>query len=690
MQYPHIFSEGKIGNVTLKNRVVLPALETGVGNPDGTPGERMLAYYEARAKGGAGLIITEITRVNERHGATAPGQLAISSDRHIEPLRKLVDRVHKHGTKIFVQLHHPGRQNLSILVAFWEMSQMMGKVTPAYWKLFFKIANYSEAIEKTGLLPPVVAPSAVPCRLEKQKTRALTVKEIHELVDQFAAAARRVQLAGGDGVELHASHGYLIQQFLSPYTNRRTDAYGGSFENRMRFITEIYNAIRHKCGQDFPIIVRLTVDEYYRMIGEPGQGIELEEGVKIAKYLEKLGVDAIDVSSASYETMNYWLEPTTFEPGWRKHLAKAVKENVNIPVLAANMIRSPEQAEKQLADGIQDFVCLGRSLVCDPEWVNKAEQGREDEIKRCVNCLFCMESLLKNSLDGKCAQCSVNPRLGREFEIPEELPKDGQDRVIAIVGAGAAGLTAAEVLGRRGFKPIVFEKNAYVGGQLQLADKPPHKEKIGWCYQDLEKAAVRNGAEIRLNTEATVDMLKELKPYAVVIATGGAAVKPRIPGAEQEHVFTTTEALDGSAKLTGKHVAVIGSGMTGLETAEKLIEDGNTVTIVEMADEIAPGTYHQQIENAMPVLEKANTEFFLGHKLMKINTNSIELENTKNGMKREVAADAVILAVGVRSVNNLVEESRKHFNTVAVGDADKVGRIVNATRSAYDAAVTLR
>lgn len=690
MQYPLMFSEGKIGNVTIKNRVVMPPMEVGVGKTDGTPGEQMISYYEARAKGGVGLIITETTRVNEKHGALAPGQLALSSDRHIEPFRKMVDRVHKHGTKIFVQLHHPGRQTLSLLVAFWQMSQVMGRIAPPYWKVFFNVAKLGDKIEKTGLLPSVVSASDIPCRMEKQKTRALTKKEIKELVGQFASAARRAKEAGADGVELHAAHGYLIQQFLSPYTNRRTDEYGGSFENRMRFITEIYHAVRGQCGKDFPVIVRLSVDEFYRMIGEENQGIELDEGVKIAKYLENLGVDGIDVSSASYETMNYWLEPTTFEPGWRKHLAKAVKDNVHIPVLAANMIRSPEQAEKQLEEGCQDFVNLGRPLICDPEWVNKAQSGREDEIKRCLNCLFCMESLFKNSLDGKCAQCSVNPRFGREFEIPEELPKDGYGRTVVVVGAGAAGLMAAETLSRRGFKVIVLEKNAYVGGQLQLADKPPHKEKIGWCYTDLEKSAVRNGAEIRLNTTATVDMIREINPYAVVIATGGEAVKPRIPGYDKPHVYTTTQALDGSAKLTGKRVAVIGSGMTGLETAEKLVEDGNSVFIVEMADEVAPGTYHQQLEDALPKLEKANVEILTSTKLVKINDDSVELEGAKNGMKSEKKADAVVLAVGVRSVNDLVEETRKNFNTVVVGDADKVGRIANATRSAFDAALSLK
>jgi len=242
-------------------------------------------------------------------------------------------------------------------------------------EVLFKLVPAAEKFAKTGLVPSVVAPSAVACEYSRQKTRALSNREVKGLVSDFIQAARRVQLASGDGVELHAAHGYLIQQFLSPHTNRRTDEYGGSFENRMRFILEIISGIRCVCGPDFPMVVRLAVDEYYRCIGRPGQGIELDQGVEMAKRLEQAGVDAIDVSSANYETMNYWLEPISFEPGWRKNLARAVREQVKIPVLAANLIRSPEQAEEQLKEGFQDFVCLGRPHLADPAWTKKVREG---------------------------------------------------------------------------------------------------------------------------------------------------------------------------------------------------------------------------------------------------------------------------------------------------------------------------
>lgn len=687
-QYTKLFSEGKIGNVTLKNRIIMSPMVLGTGGLDGTPGEQMMQYYEERARGGVGLIITEATRVDEKHGPLAPRQLAMSKDRHIEPFARMVKRVHRHGTKIFCQLHHPGRQNLSLLVATWRMSEAIGRHWHGYWNIFFQVAQHAELVEKTGILPPVTAPSPMPCRLQKQKTRALKTEEIKELVIEFGAAARRVQLAGADGVELHGAHGYLIQEFLSPYTNRRTDEYGGSFDNRMRFITEIIAEIRRQCGKDFPIIARISVDEFYREIGDPAdEGITLDEGIRIAKRLEECGIDAIDVSSASYETMNYWLEPTSFQTGWRSYLAKAVKENVSIPVLAANLIRSPGQAEQQLEEGIQDFISLGRPLLADPDWANKAKSGHPEDIRRCICCLWCFESMLNGAVQNKPGQCAVNPRTCREVGIPKEPKKDGDGRIVAIVGAGPAGLIAAEMLGKRGFQPIVFEKMPFTGGQLQLADKPPRKEKIDWCFEDLEHAARKAGAEIRLNTEADAASLKELQPHAVIVATGGDAVHPSIPGADQPHVCTVTEILNGSVKLEGKAVAVIGSGMTGLETADLLAEQGNQVTIVEMADKIAPGTYHQHTDDILPRLQSLGVEILTGWKLACVGQKDITLEPSCGGAQIQKPAQQVVMSVGVRSNNGLYEKIKNQFERVfLIGDAKKIGRIAQATHDAYDLA----
>ena len=518
MAYEKLFTPGKIGNVEIKNRIVMPPMMLGFGQFDGSPTETMMNYYEERAIGGAGLIVTEITRVNDFSGASAFAQLAISHDYHIAPLKEMIDRVHRHGTKMFIQLHHTGRQNLGQMMGTVPVSIAMHRlIGNCYDKLFYKVAPMGKKLMEKDLVLKTSSPSACDRAYSAESlNREMSVKEVRKIIQQFIDGAVRAKKAGADGVELHAAHGYLIQQFLSPYTNQRTDCYGGSFENRLRFITEILTGIKTACGKDFPIIVRLSVDECYKEIGKPDVGYTLEDGVKMAKEIEKAGADAIDVSSAGYDTYNYWLEPTSFEPGWRKYMAAAVKKEVSIPVLAANLIRSPEQAEAQLEEGIQDFVCLGRPHIADPHWANKAKAGKANEIKRCICCLYCMESMQHNAYKGSHANCSVNPKLGHEKEV---LSRDGNGRTVVIVGAGPAGLSAAETLGRRGFKPIVLEKQPEAGGQLQLANKPPLKDKINWCIEDLVTAALHNGAEIRYNTEATPELIASLSPYAVIIAT---------------------------------------------------------------------------------------------------------------------------------------------------------------------------
>ena len=344
MKHEILGSPMKIGSCEIKNRIVLPPMLMGFAALDGTPTEQLMDYYEERAKGGTGLIMTEITRINDQTGSAAFAQLAVSHDYHIKPLSELAQRIHKHGAKIFVQLHHPGRQNVGLLVGTVPLSIQLEKLTKGlYSKLLYKITpTVGSYLIKNDIVPSSVAPSKCdPAYFARGHVRALKYKEIKQLEKQFIDGAVRVMKAGCDGVELHCAHGYLLQQFLSPVTNQRTDEYGGSLENRMRFILNIIHGIKMECGKNFPLVVRLTVDECYAMIGQAGKGYTLEEGVRIAKILEENGVDAIDVSSAGYDTFNYWLEPVSFEPGWRKYMAKAVKEAVSIPVLAANLIRSP-------------------------------------------------------------------------------------------------------------------------------------------------------------------------------------------------------------------------------------------------------------------------------------------------------------------------------------------------------------
>ena len=347
--YDLLLSPMKIGSMTVKNRTVMTAAEFSLGQTDGRPTERLMDYYEERARGGVGMIIPGICRVNDMGGASTFTQLAMSHDYHIEPMREFAGRLHRHGAKLCIQLHHPGRQGMASAINSLPLVIPVADRFPGVMDQVFKCTPLLLGMEAKGICFSVQAPSKV--ELAKHgatRMHAMSKREIRSLIQDFIEAAVRCQKAGVDCVELHAGHGYIIQQFLSPHTNRRTDEYGGSFDNRMRFITEIIQGIRARCGRDYPLTVRLTADEMYDRVGRPGVGYGLETGKRIAKRLEELGVDAINVTSACYDAYNYWLEPTSFEPGWRKYLAREIKSAVSIPIIAANVIRTPEQAEVTL------------------------------------------------------------------------------------------------------------------------------------------------------------------------------------------------------------------------------------------------------------------------------------------------------------------------------------------------------
>lgn len=683
-----LFTPKNIGSCEIKNRIVMSPMLMGFCAFDGKPSEKMLDYYEARAEGGTGLIITEITRVNDVTGAGAFAQLSLSNDGVVEKMKELPERVHKHGAKIFVQLHHPGRQNVGLLVGTVPLSiNLEEKTKGIYGKLLYKLTPaLGPVLLEKNIVPHSVAPSACePAYFAGGKVRELTHDEIKGLEKDFVNAAVRAKAAGFDGVELHASHGYLLQQFFSPVTNKRTDEYGGTFENRMRFISNIIGGIRRKCGDDFPLAVRLTVDECYEYIGQPEKGYKLAEGIKIAQALEKLGIDAIDVSSAGYDTFNYWLEPVSFEPGWRKYMAEAVKKAVSIPVIAANLIRSPEQAAKQIEDGIQDFVSLGRPHIADPEWANKARDGRT--IRRCICCLNCIESMEKNAFSGGHGECALNPFVGKEKAEPV---RDGDDRKVFVAGAGVSGLTAAYILAKRGFDVTVFEKSDVPGGQLKLASAPPHKAKIGWATEDLTDMCEEENVSFRFGTELTRDIVDGEKPYAVFCATGSVPVKPVFGGRYRfEDLITFEDVLTGKTVCDGKRVAVIGSGMTGLETAEYLASKGCRTDIYEMAATVAPGTWMQHTDDILPRLKALGAEIHTSCPLSAIDKEEKGFKITVNGMQYET--DFVVLALGSAPDNKLYENISKYCDCKVfnIGDSAKTGRIYNATSTAYNAAVSL-
>ncbi|MEG2176760.1 MAG: acetoacetate decarboxylase family protein [Oscillibacter sp.] len=654
--YEKLFSSGQIGKVTLKNRLVMSPMGIGLANLDGTPSEDMIAYYEARAIGGAGLIIPEITRVNDVHGPGLMRQLSVTSDRHIEPLSHLATAVHKHGSKIFIQLHHPGRETVSALLGG----------------------------------APVVSASDIPCKLLNQSTRALTTQEVKELIGQFIDGAARVQKAGCDGVELHAAHGYLLQQFLSPYTNKRTDEYGGSFENRLRIVTEIIAGIREKCGADFPIGVRLTVEEFLDKTGVTEAYIHIQDGVKIAMALEQTGIDFLDVSVGLYETGMTCIEPISFQQGWRRDLIKAVKDHVSVPVIGVSVIREPAVAEQFLDDGVEDFISMGRSWLADEQWGKKVQEGRENELCKCISCLRCFESLNDWNAAGLPPECALNPRLAREKKYGD-LPHDAAHHRVVVVGGGPSGMMAAKTLAERGCKVTLLDRGETLGGTVNQAKMPPLKERMEWVMDYYRAAFETLGVEVRLNTEATADMVAELKPDAVIVGTGSKSVIPaKISGVTGSNVYTVEQVLSGKVSLDGKKVAMIGAGITGIETAEYLAARKAEVTVIDLLDKVAPNANHTNVADVCGRLAKYGTKFLLGHALQEIKPEGVVLEKQGDKSVVHVPADAVVMSLGYRPDTALAQELKaRGLQVVSVGSAVKDGTIAPATRTGYEAGRSL-
>lgn len=522
----------------------------------------------------------------------------------------------------------------------------------------------------------IVAPSPIACKVVGETPRELTTAECEAMTKKFVAGAVIARTAGLDGVEVHAAHGYLINQFLSPYTNKRTDKYGGNFVNRMRFLTEIIVGVRYACP-GFPISVRISADEFIE------GGLKLEDSVKIARYLESIGVSAINVSCGTYESGYTVIEPYTLAEGWKKHLAAAVKKAVKIPVIAVNNIKHPAVAEQLLEEGVCDFVGIGRGQLADAQWGSKAKYGQEALLRKCLGCMHCF----KVANMGRAIQCTVNPVLGRETVYGDDkLIRDGAGRTVAVIGGGPGGMQAAYVLAKRGFQVVLFEKAPQLGGSMNLADKPPHKELITEFIETQKNELAAVGVEVRLNTPGTVDAVKALNPYGVVVAVGGDPIRPNVPGIDGANVYSAEDILAGKVSLTGQNIAVIGGGVTGLETAEVLGEN-NKVAVIEMMGAVGTTLYPSVRGMLLKRLGELGVEIVTDHSLTGIGEGRINLIRTSMGYAEEREADAVVIAIGVRPRSALVEEFEAAFDKVtAVGDARRVGLIADATREANDKA----
>ena len=641
MHYEKLFAPGRIAHLELKNRIVMPAMGCSLAEHSGEPGPRMIRYYADRARGGTGLIITEITRIDDETGVGTPNQLAVTDSFVIGQLSRLAEAVHAYDTKLFVQLHHPGNQTPSRLI---------------------------------GGRQPVSA-SDVTCKVIGEQPRALSTEEVEGLVKKFVIGAVLCQKAGVDGVEIHGAHGYLVSQFLSPHTNKRTDKYGGSFEGRMRFATEIILGIRAYCGPKFPIGIRINGSDYL------ADGITEEDAIAQAKYFEKLGVCYLNVSCGTYDSGATIIEPNYFQEGWKKHLAANIKKAVSIPVIAVCNIKHPAVAEQLLEEDFADFVGIARGNLADPEWANKAEKGADKLIRKCLGCMECFRILN----DGLPLGCTLNPVLGREFEWGDEkLVRNGAGRTVAVVGGGPAGFEAALTLRKRGFRVVLFEAKERIGGTVALAAVPPCKTMLGEFIDTMEAQLEQAGVELRLNTPATVEAVREIGAEAVFLAAGGRPIVPNIPGIGK--AVTAEDVLAGKAEVKGDAV-VIGGGVTGLETAETIGRE-HKVTVVEMLDKIGGNLYPSVTMHLAQEIMKNGGVIAKGKQLTAVTETGVTVKDTKTGEETAIPAETVILAMGVRANRPEYDAFKAAYGDrlILVGDAARPSQIYDALHSAHDRA----
>lgn len=620
----------------VSNRLVVAPLVVNYCNTDGTATEKWITYLEARAKGGWGLIITEDYAVDpEGKGySRIPG---LWDDGQIESHTKLTERIHKHGSKIIAQIYHAGRQTLHFI---------------------------------SGSQP--VAPSRLPCPVLQEMPRELDVAEINEIVEKFGDCALRAKTAGFDGVEIHGAHGYLLAGFMSLYSNKRTDMYGGCLMNRLRLPLEVIANVKRKVGNDFVVGFRISADEFV-----PG-GRTIEDTKAIAAILEENGIDYLHITVGVYGSVGYLIGPSSAPHGWMAGMAEEVKKTVNIPVISVNRINDPLFAETIIKSGKADLVSMARGQLADPALPKKALSGNFDDITYCVGC---MQGCLAEVFQDKPVRCLVNPECGRELEFAI-TPAEKKKKVL-VAGGGPAGMESAIAAAKRGHDVQLFEKTGRLGGRYYLAAVPPGKGEITTFINCLQNRLHNLNVMVHLNTEITPETVESEKPDVVIIATGSEPITPPIPGVDKPHVVQAETVLDGQVSV-GPRVLIIGGGMVGAETANHLANHGKEVTIVEQLAEIASDETVVVKESLMESLRQGNVAMYPGATVREIFDSSVIII-TSNGEEKR-AIDTVVLACGSTSDNSLVSKLNGEMTkTIVVGDALSVRNALEAAEEGYRA-----
>ncbi|HBT20817.1 MAG TPA: hypothetical protein DEA47_05605 [Peptococcaceae bacterium] len=648
MAFDYLFQPGKIGNMEVKNRLVMPPMSSRLSTVNGEVTKELIAYYAERAKGGVGTIIVEYSYIDEFESRAAICQLGVQSDHHIKGLNELAEAIQSYGAKAILQIAHGGRQT--------DPSKM-------------------------GMDP--VAPSAIPDPMTSAAlgrpnwVRELDQEKIQEIIDSFAKAARRTKMAGFDGVELHGAHGYLLCQFLSPFSNRRNDMYGGDLEGRARMPLETVDRVRSTVGKNFPLLYRLSADEFVK------GGLTLEETVRFAQMLEEAGVDCIHVSCGNFASIHRFVPPIYFKHGYFTYLAEEIKKAVNIPVIAVGAISEPEHANWLIEQGKADFVAMGRALIADPHLPNKAKAGKLDEIRPCIRC---NEGCINRFFKGWTIRCATNPQCGREVDYAEIPPVQKPSKVL-VVGGGPCGMEAAIISAKRGHSVILCEKEGELGGLLKDVVVPDYKYDIKRLLNYLKYMVYHtDNIEIRLHTEVTPELVQEISPDIVFVATGSRDFIPDFPGSDRPNVVSGIEVYAGRQEV-GQKIVVAGGGLLGCETALMLAKQGKEVTVVEKLDTIAYDVEPLTQMTLKEMMAEQNVKILTGTALDSVtDEGAVIIDREFN--KTILPMDNLVVALGRKPNKEAVEKLMGTApQVIPIGDCLEAGDLADCIQQAFVYAV---
>jgi 2,4-dienoyl-CoA reductase-like NADH-dependent reductase (Old Yellow Enzyme family)/thioredoxin reductase len=635
--FPYLFSEGQIGNFEIKNRIVMLPMARQFQGFNGEVTQKTIDYYVERAKGGVGLIILGSTRVfPPGHQFYTPASLNIGDDRYLPGHCDLVQAIHAQGAKVAIQFGHIGGQTIHQSVAASDVQQFFCDGT-AYCK-----------------------------------PRPITRDEIYDMIELFGQGALKARTAGYDMVEIHAAHGYLLSGFLSPKLNLRTDEFGGSLENRASIIVKLIQQIKRMAGDNFPVGVRISADDFIE------GSIDLGESPRVARLLEEAGADVISVSAGSHETQHLSNDIMRIDEDFKRPLFEAVKKELDIPIIVGGGYRNPDSAEKIVADGVADFLGMARSFLADPEWPNKAREGRVDDIRRCISCGECLYQR-----GGKFTWpqgCSVNPVFAREREWSIVEPAAVKKKVM-VIGGGPAGMEAARIASLRGHGVTLYDRGKELGGQLLLAAAPPGKRRLLWIRDYLAAQLEKLGVKVNLSVEVTPEMIDSERPDAVVLATGAIPKEPDFIDTSDQRVVGSWDILGGQVEPVAQKVVVIGGNMLGCEVAEFMADQGNIVSVIkmrpgaEMAEDCEPTNRRGLLDS----LQECRVSLLSGFKVEGLTGDGVKVVQRDSGEERTLEAETIVLALGATPERSLVDDLKKEeIEFYPIGDCRQPNNIRQA------------